>query len=79
MLKDRIGIYIYFKHNKFIRQLKRHGHVVYVNTNKQYMLIYIDESELEDTLRRLSNLKYVTEVLVSEYKNIKLSYPKGTV
>ncbi|CAM3369512.1 YlbG family protein [Nosocomiicoccus ampullae] len=79
MLTERIGIYIYFKQNKFIRQLKRYGHVVYVNTKKQYMLVYVNQEELDDTLKRLSKLKYVTDVLVSEYKNIKKEYTKDPV
>lgn len=76
MLTKRIGLYIYFKQNKFIRQLRRYGNVVYVNTKQKYMLVYINDSDLEKTLEHLSKLKYVTNVLESEYRNIKTEYKK---
>lgn len=76
MLTKRIGLYIYFKQNKFIRQLRRYGHIVYVNTKQKYLLMYINESDLESTLEHLSKLKYVTCVLKSEYRNIKTEYKK---
>ncbi|CAD2077125.1 YlbG family protein [Phocicoccus pinnipedialis] len=76
MLTRRIGLYIYFKQNKFIRQLRRYGNVVYVNTKQKYLLVYINESELDKTLDHLSKLKYVTKVIESEYRNIKTEYKK---
>lgn len=74
MLEKRIGIYIFFKQNKFIRQLKRHGHLIYVNKDKKYLLLYIYESELSQTIKTLEQLKYVREVVVSEYPNIRQEY-----
>ncbi|MCC4722145.1 YlbG family protein [Salinicoccus sp. RF5] len=74
MLEKRIGIYIYFKQNKFIRQLKRYGHLIYVNKEKKYLLLYIYESDLPQTIEALNGLKYVNDVLVSEYPNIKREY-----
>lgn len=74
MIVERIGIYVYFKQNKFIRQLKRHGHLIYVNKDKKYALIYVDKINLEKTLNDLSKLKFVTNTLVSEYPNISREY-----
>jgi len=74
MLEQRIGIYIYFKQNKFIRQLKRYGHLIYVNKDKKYLLLYIYESELSQTIGELEKLKYVKDIIVSEYQNIRKDY-----
>jgi uncharacterized protein YlbG (UPF0298 family) len=74
MIKRRIGVYIYFKQNKFIRQLKRYGHLIYVNKDKKYLLLYIYESDVSQTIKELKNLKYVTDVIISEYPNIKRDY-----
>ncbi|WP_020008744.1 YlbG family protein [Salinicoccus albus] len=74
MLEQRIGIYIYFKQNKFIRQLKRYGHLIYVNKDKKYLLLYIYESELSQTIGELEKLKYVRDIIVSEYRNIRKDY-----
>ncbi|MFD2829834.1 DUF2129 domain-containing protein [Corticicoccus populi] len=74
MLKRRIGVYIYFKQNKFIRQLKRYGHLIYVNKDKKYLLLYIYDSDVSQTIKELNNLKYVTDVVVSEYQNIRREY-----
>lgn len=76
MLKKRIGIYIYFKQNKFIRQLKRHGHLIYVNKDKKYLLLYINESDVSQTIKELNKLKYVSDVIVSQYPNIKREYER---
>ena len=76
MLKKRIGIYIYFKQNKFIRQLKRYGHLIYVNKDKKYLLLYIDESDVSQTIKELEKLKYVSDVIVSQYPNIKREYSR---
>lgn len=74
MIVNRRGIYVYFKQNKFIRQLKRHGHLIYVNKDKKYVLLYVDETELDKTLSDLEKLKFVTDVVLSEYPNIKREY-----
>lgn len=74
MLNKRIGVYIYFKQNKFIRQLKRYGHLIYVNKDKKYLLIYIDESDVSQTVDDLNHLKYVTDIVISEYPNIRREY-----
>jgi len=76
MLKKRIGIYIYFKQNKFIRQLKRYGHLIYVNKDKKYLLLYINESDVSQTMKELNKLKYVSDVIVSQYHNIKREYER---
>lgn len=76
MLKKRIGIYIYFKQNKFIRQLKRYGHLIYVNKDKKYLLLYINESDVSQTMKELTKLKYVSDVIVSQYPNIKREYER---
>ncbi|WP_371814512.1 DUF2129 domain-containing protein [Jeotgalicoccus sp. WY2] len=55
MLVNRLGIYVYFKQNKFIRQLKRHGHLIYVNKTKKYVLLYIDENDLDKHSQTLVN------------------------
>lgn len=74
MIVKRIGIYVYFKQNKFIRQLKRHGHLIYVNKDKKYALIYVNEDKLESTLIELGKLKFVTDITTSEYHNISREY-----
>ena len=74
MIVNRIGIYVYFKQNKFIRQLKRHGHLIYVNKDKKYVLLYIDEADVDKTLADLGKLKFVTDIVMSEYPNIKREY-----
>lgn len=74
MLKKRIGIYVYFKQNKFIRQLKRYGHLIYVNKDKKYLLLYINESDVSQTMKELNKLKYVSDVIISQYPNIKREY-----
>lgn len=74
MIVNRIGIYVYFKQNKFIRQLKRHGHLIYVNKDKKYVLLYIDEADHDKTLADLGKLKFVTDIVMSEYPNIKREY-----
>lgn len=76
MIQKRIGIYIYYKHNKFIRQLKRFGHIIYINKNQRYLLTYTNEEDLDHTVSQLNQLKYVTKVLTSEYKNIARTYEK---
>ena len=76
MLKKRIGIYVYFKQNKFIRQLKRYGHLIYVNKDKKYLLLYINESDVSQTMKELNNLKYVSDVIISQYPNIKREYER---
>jgi uncharacterized protein YlbG (UPF0298 family) len=54
--------------------LKRYGHLIYVNKEKKYLLLYIYESDLPQTIEALNALKYVNDVLVSEYRNIKREY-----
>lgn len=78
MLQERIGIYVYFRQNKFIRQLKRFGHLIYVNKSQRYLLLYINRAELEHTMTSLKQLKYVSDIVLSEYANIARTYDKET-
>jgi Uncharacterized protein conserved in bacteria len=45
-----------------------------VNKSKKYVLLYIDEADLDKTLRDLGKLKFVTDIVLSEYPNIKREY-----
>ncbi len=58
----RQGVAIWLTSLKFVRQLRRFGHVHYVSKKMKYAIIYCDQGKLEDVVRKLSNTHFVRDV-----------------
>ena len=62
MRVKRQGLIVWFQHRKNIKQIKRHGHLLYISRKQKYAVIYVNESEIKKTEEKLLKLPFVTKV-----------------
>jgi len=72
----RTSLIIYLKHMKHERQVRKFGHIVSVNRQERYVVMYINEDEADQIVGKLMRLKYVKQVEGSPYKYLKKTYEK---
>ena len=70
-LIPRVSLIIYLKHIKHERQIRKYGHIVYTNKPRKYVVMYVNEHEVDDILQKLMKLKYVLHIDGYTYKNLK--------
>jgi uncharacterized protein YlbG (UPF0298 family) len=62
MITKRQGLIVWFQHMKNIKQIKRHGHMIYTSKKLKYTVLYVDQAEIEKTETRLAKFSFVTKV-----------------
>ncbi|MFD1465853.1 YlbG family protein [Lapidilactobacillus mulanensis] len=72
-MKERISLSVWLYSLKQVRQLRRYGMIYYISKRMKYVIIYLDESQLEATVKALNNLRFVKKVEVSPRKQIDLN------
>lgn len=65
METNRIGLAVWVNSAKMARHLRKYGNVHYISKRLRYVIMYVDESEVEHTLSKLKKQAYVTEVMLS--------------
>lgn len=76
MDNKRRGIIVWFQHRKNIKTIKRFGNLLYVSKKMRYAILYINESEYDETMAQLEKYSFVSKVdasyrpfLRTEYEN----------
>lgn len=67
---DRLGVFIYLYYNREARKLNKFGDFHYHSKQGRYVLLYINKEDQEETVKQLSQLKFVKEVKVSQLDEI---------
>lgn len=75
-LVSRISLILYLNNMKQVRHLRKYGHLVHVNHERQYVVLYIDNHKVDQRVTQLMKLKYVEDIDGSPYKNLKRVYEK---
>lgn len=78
MRAKRQGIIIWFQHRKNIKQIKRYGHLIYTSKKVKYILLYVDQTEIEKIEHKLLKHSFVLKVersykpfVQTDYENAK--------
>ncbi|EKU46186.1 YlbG family protein [Staphylococcus massiliensis] len=77
-LVQRENLIVFLKNMKHERQLRKYGHINYINKQKKYLSIYVNQDEVDTIVHKLMRLKYVKHIEGSSYKNLKQMYSKET-
>ena len=72
--QPRCGVIVYLKSLKNIRQLRHYGKIYYVSKKMKYVLLYINQEKLEETLSLLNKQNYVRKALASLKPWVKTDY-----
>ncbi|GAB3799913.1 YlbG family protein [Virgibacillus kimchii] len=62
MRVNRQGLIVWFQHKKNIKQIKRHGHLLYISKKMKYAVIYVNASDIERMEEKLLKLPFVSKV-----------------
>ncbi|MCP0886459.1 YlbG family protein [Ligilactobacillus sp. WILCCON 0076] len=73
-VQKRQGVFVYLYHLKQSKQLRRYGSIQYVSRKMKYVLIYMNQKEIDVNVKKLEQLRYVKEVIVSPRPEITTTY-----
>ena len=73
-INERQGIIIWVYTLKPLKQLKRFGLIHYVSKKMKYVLLYVDQKRIEETLKTLDKLHFVRKTEVSHRPEISMEF-----
>ncbi|WP_057875812.1 YlbG family protein [Liquorilactobacillus aquaticus] len=73
-INERQSIIVYLYHLKNSKQLRRYGTIHYVSKRMKYVVLYIDHENLDETLKKLKEMRFVKRVIMSPRPNIKINF-----
>jgi len=62
MRVNRQGLIIWFQHMKNLRQIKRHGHLIYASKRLKYAVLYVDQDDIDEITFKLEKFSFITRV-----------------
>lgn len=72
-MKERISLSVWLYSLKQVRQLRRYGMIYHISKRMKYVVLYLDEAQLESTVKALNELRFVRKVDVSPRKQLDLN------
>lgn len=61
---ERQSLIVYFRNVKSLKDIKKHGHLVYYHKKRKYAILYVNKDDVDQTmksLKSLRNIKYVDQ------------------
>lgn len=71
---ERQGIIVWVYTLKPLKQLKRYGLIHYVSRRMKYVVLYVNQSEVNETEKKLKQLHFVRKVEVSHRPEINMDF-----
>ncbi len=62
---ERVGLIVYYKNPKTIKQIKRFGNVTYYHKKRRYAIVYVNVKDQEEAIANLKKIHHVRKVEVS--------------
>ncbi|MRG85518.1 YlbG family protein [Salinibacillus xinjiangensis] len=72
----RQGLFVWIKNMKSARKLRKYGHIITVSKKQKYVLLYVNQDDLEDTMETIHKLPFVFKVEPSYKPFIKTEFEK---
>lgn len=73
-VKPRRSVIVYLHSMKQLRQLKRYGVIQYQSRQEHYVIIYMDEAQVQPTMVKLKKLNFVRRVEPSYRPDIDMNF-----
>lgn len=71
---NRRALIIYLKQLKYVRQLRRYGVIQYVSKKMKYVVLYVNEGQVDSLQKTIRQLPGVIKVEISLRPDIKTDY-----
>lgn len=69
-MKERRAVYVFLRGLKHVEQLKKFGDISYISKRMGYVELYLNEDEVEKTVDKLNQYRFVKTVKVSPRPDI---------
>ena len=76
MIVKRQGLIVWYKHQRFIKQIRRYGHLLYYSRKQKYAVLYTDMETVEEVKKHLGNKSFITKVQYSKKPHIRTTFEK---
>ena len=73
-MQERRSLIVYTYSLKQTRQLKRYGTVMYVSKKMRYVVLYVNQADVEKLTAQLKELRFVKRVVPSMRPDIKETF-----
>lgn len=74
MFPERTGLIVWTHDIKSARNLERFGAVHYVSKKMNYVVLYVNKANVDDTMKQIEKLSYVRKIEPSYRNEIKTEY-----
>ena len=74
---QRQGIIVYFRNMRQVRQLRRFGTVHYVSSRMHYVVLYVNQDQVNQTVNRLKKQRFVRRIQLSVQHELRASLVDG--
>lgn len=78
-IKQRQSIVVYLYHLKQSKILRKYGTIQYVSRKMKYVILYLDQDKMSETMEKISKLKFVKAVVKSPRPEIKRDFQNEEV
>lgn len=72
--KKRIGLAVWVYTNRHVHKLKRYGFIHYVSKKMNYVILYIDQDQKEETIKAISDFHFVKKIEESHKQEMRMDF-----
>lgn len=72
--KDRTGLIVRISNKRMFKRLMKFGLLHYFSSKMSYVLLYVDNENIEETIRKIEKENYVNSVEKSKLKELPIEY-----
>lgn len=73
-ITKRQGIIIWVYTLRQLKNLRRFGYIHYVSNRLKYIVMYVDQEQIEDKMKQLNSLHYVRKVEISYRPDVDMTF-----
>lgn len=73
-IQKRRGLIVWVYSLKQLKNLRRYGFVHYVSNKMKYVVLYVNEEDVEKDIEKLKRLHFVRNVDISHYPDIDMEF-----
>jgi uncharacterized protein YlbG (UPF0298 family) len=74
MRERRLGVAVWVKNTRAARNLRKFGTIHYISKRLNYVSMYVDADEIDETIRTMEKLHFVTKIERSHRHEIPVVY-----
>ncbi|UFJ60297.1 YlbG family protein [Brevibacillus sedimenti] len=74
MRERRLGVAVWVKNTRAAKNLRKFGTIHYISKRLNYVSMYVDANQIDETIRMMEKLHFVTKIERSHRHEIPIEY-----